>query len=479
MSYSKKQLVADAKFVVSECNRLQLLLNSTGLREIEFNDHMSSLPHPNGFGEMICGRAAAIIITKLAKEAAERGSISKKVSLSNIRKETAKIFVQRFFKEAREIDTKQIDRLLSTVIKTSNIYRATKTHLIPCHLMLAKDPDKFTLGPVTFHNRSGVNRLITQNKKIQKDDSHQSKHKRYLLAKALRYYRKFRWIAEVTIPDCDAEISAKIAQDAVTSSLNCLHLLLGIRNSSRMQIGGLDISSDRRAKLTIGDDGELEPSISFSYLGEVIYSDGWSEILSAPHILYFKNLYDVALEVTIDPDLDRPVSRRFIDAAQWFGEAVRDSSAATRTVKFVTSLERMLMTDERDDIASLVSERVAALCFNPEVSREDWRKNAKSAYDLRSRLVHGSISPSSAILEEGAVNAAEIIEMTLRRCIEAFGADGLREGKVSNKRLARWFDAFIKWADLEEEAMLAHIASNGIAATQGISVTEPPDARQP
>lgn len=467
MRYSKERLVGDAKFVVSECNRLQTLVNLGDFKSIERMDHTASLPHPGGYGEMICGAAAASIITGFAQEAAERGGLSKRVSLTNVRKELASLFVLRFFKEKREIDIKQIDRLFNSTIKASKTFLEDITHFIPCHLMNAKDPDSFTLGPVTFHNRLSITRKILNSRSSSTcaKDTAQGKHERGLLARAIRYYRHFRWVAEVTISKCDNQTSNRIAEEAVTSTLNCLHLLLGVANSSRMQLGGLSVKGDGRAKLTIGKDGLLEPSLSFAYLGEVIYRDGWSEMLSEPHVLYWKNLLDVALEVTIDPDLERPISRRFIDAAQWFGEAARDNSQATKIVKYVTSLERLLMTDERDDISSLVSQRVAALCFTPEVRRDEWLSKAKAAYDLRSRLVHGSISPASLDLDEGALNAGRVAEMALTRAIEAFGVEDLRHGRLRSGQLAKWFGEHMKWADKQEEAMLAHIAKDSSGAT--------------
>ena len=357
---------------------------------------------------------------------------------------------------------KQIDRLFNSTVKASQKYLDQITHFIPCHLMNVKDPDSFTLGPVTFHNKlSMARRVLNQSRSSSKSakDTAQGRHERNLLVRALRYYRNFRWVAEVSVPRCDGPTSNRIAEEAVTASLNCLHLLLGVANSSRMQLGGLDVSGDSRAKLTIGSDGLLEPSLSFAYLGEVKFQEGWSEMLSEPRVLYWKNLFDVVLEVTIDPDLERPISRRYIDAAQWFGEAARDNSYATKTVKYVTALERLLMTDEKDDISLLVSQRVAALCFSAEVRRDEWVSRAKDAYDLRSRLVHGSISPASLDLEEGAMNAARVAEMALTRAIEAFGVEDLRHGRLRSGQLAKWFGEYMKWADREEEAMLAHIAS--------------------
>lgn len=160
MSYSKEGLVNDAKFVVSECARIQILVNQGDLKSIGRLDHMASLPHPGGRGEMLCGAAAAAIITGFAKEAADRGGLSKRVSLANVRKELAYLFVIRFFKEEREIDTKQIDRLFSSTAKACQKYLEDITHFVPCHLMNAKDPCFFNMGPVKFHNRVSMARRV-------------------------------------------------------------------------------------------------------------------------------------------------------------------------------------------------------------------------------------------------------------------------------------------------------------------------------
>ncbi|MNE84931.1 hypothetical protein D3C80_1818750 [compost metagenome] len=50
--------------------------------------------------------------------------------------------------------------------------------------------------------------------------------------------------------------------------------------------------------------------------------------------------------------------------------------------------------------------------------------------------------------------------MALTRAIEAFGEDDLRHGRLRSGQLAKWFGEYMKWADKEEAAMNAHIASS-------------------
>lgn len=462
MSDGKQKLIRDVNFVLSECARIQGLVNLGNLKVIGSADFMSSLPHPNGRGQMLCGVAAAAIITELAKLALHRSRLSRRVGLMTARKELEKLFVYRFFTEQRDVDTKQIDRMLNAVAKMSRGYCVTITHLIPCHLMHSQEPALIKVGQVTFHNKSSINQLLIRKSRNADPKSEDSAYERRLLAKAIRYYRNFRWVAEVTISDCDAETSARLAQEAVTASLNCLHLLLGVNHSSRMRVGGADVRSNRSARITIGALDQLEPSVSFGYLGEVGFLNGWSEMLVTEDSQAWLNLFGIALEVTINPDLERPLCRRFVDALQWFGEAARDESAATKTVKYVTALERMLMTEERDDITSVVAERVAALCFTSEVSRLIWNERARDAYDLRSRLVHGSMSPGSLDLQEGSSNAASVASTALMHALCAFGEDALRDDRLRASDLADWFKRLVEWADREERAMEEHSSSLGV-----------------
>ena len=155
------------------------------------------------------------------------------------------------------------------------------------------------------------------------------------------------------------------------------------------------------------------------------------------------------MELAVDPALNRSLSQRFLDAAQWFGEASRDKSPSTRVVKYVTALERMVMTEEHDDISRLVSDRVSAFCFDKPEDREEWRAKVKKTYDLRSKLVHGSISPRSDEVWQGVLVGAQLCEITLLRVLNEFGVDGLKEDKFSSRRLGEWFNKVTTWADRE------------------------------
>jgi|GEM_PF-972125 len=468
MNAKQQRQAKDIAFIFAEAGRIM----STPFAEISRDDMWFDLPHPSAPGKMICGRQAMIRLEHLAEEAGEQLGLFRRVRLSRLVEHVGQELVQRFLRDDRPLDGKQIDRALSAAAKAARRACEDTTHLLPCHLMLSKDPDEIVLGPVRFLNRRAARRLLLGHAKARREKERATEagprddDARPFLAQALKYYRHFNWIAQVEIKGCDPDVSETLARAAVTSALDCLHLVLGAQWTDRMRVGGPALKLDRRAKLKILATGSLDYSLSFQGSGQVNFPNGWSERLVNPDMARVLELCGVALEAAVDPDLDRPLSRRLLDAAQWFGEAARDESPSTRVVKYVTALERMLMTEEHDDITTTVSLRLASLCAvlgDPD-DFERWRLNSRDTYDLRSRLVHGSLSPGAAAVRAGVGKAARLSESGILFALSNFGEDGLRADKISTVRIAKWFDGLVAWS-------LEHLAALNVPS---IPVTEAP-----
>ena len=451
MTNANQKLVEDVGFIFSECASIQGLLREN-FRSVSSDDVFFGIPKPSGGVQMPCGRAAAGRLCGLAEEAGRRSGLLRRVELDTIEQSLAELLVERFLRERRPVDQRQVQRALSAAGKAAKAKLVDTRYLIPCHLTLTRDPESLSLGPVTFHNRSSFRRLILPGARSYRSEGTEADRAvgRKLLWSALQYYRSFNWVAEVEIKRCDSATAANLAEQAITSALDCLQLLLGAQWTDRMRVGGPAVPADRRAQLAILSASDaLLVSLSRRGAGQVNFTDGWSVHLEEPKRCLLLELCGIALEVAVDPDLERPLSRRFLEAARWFGEAVRDERPSTSVVKYVTALERMVMTDEREDITSLLSERVAVFCINMAdgSDRQGWYEKARDTYRLRSQLVHGSMSPTATDAGAGARQAAGLAETTLLRCLSALGPSGLRLDSLASRDLAAWFAGLAKRAD--------------------------------
>ncbi len=449
MPTAKDSLVDDVDFILRECVRYLKLQKEWfetkvapgALRE----GYLWGIPHPTDPKQKIpCGRAGIQRLEKLALVAAQRAGIDKQVSIVTVRTPLAKAIWRKFVLEGRALDSQQVERSMSEAARAAKKTLETITHYIPCHLMLANRPDNFSLGPIMFMRQPIFRQMIASSLRGNKQKYLRSYR---FIHDATQYYKTFGWVAVVTVPDCDETTSENVANAAIICALNCFHLIFGPGYTSRMVVGGPAIWRDKRGTLILKD-GELSCSTSYGGPGEVGFDDDWQQLLADSQAQFILHLCGVALEAAANPKLDRPISQRFLDAAAWYGEAAREVSRAAKVVKYVTALERMLMTDEHDNIADTVSERVAAFCFDPFVTDdfERLKKEAQRAYTIRSKLVHGSMSQNDLQVFDGIGIGFKIGRNAILNALMSLGHSGLQAEKISQKQLAQWFGNIVSQA---------------------------------
>jgi len=439
----KDSLVADVAFVLAEVERLQQLIRSEGLAALPRTDAFHYLPDPGGKGlRILCGRAAGERISSLADHAMRAAGIDGQVERKRAAQHLRSVLSQRFLGEERAVTITEVERALAEAGRLAAVTRATRTHFIPCHLLFVQDPPQFAIGPVRFMTRATFrSRLV-----IPLRTSRRELRDYRLVHELTAYYESFGWVAEVEIPDCDSGTSQARAQEAVTRALDCLHLLIGPGHSRKMRIGGPALRRDGRGSFTLSSEG-LGYQISYPSAGNVGFEAGWfTEFENHPDYGMGLRLCGLALEAAVDPGLKRPLSHRFLDAIHWYGEAVRDSNPAARVVKYMTAIERMLMTEGANkDIASTIADRVAAFCCEAgsRASHDQWRADAQRAYSLRSKLVHGSLSPGSPRIMEDLGTVARVSQFGLIGALTLLGEPGLTDAKASSAKLARFYDEFV------------------------------------
>lgn len=446
MANAKLKLEDDVLFIFEEIARFRALekewLKTKNPPPELSEGYLWSLPHPTDrHVKYPLGRAGMARLEQLARLAADRAGIGNQVDVLTIRIPLAKSLIRRFVMERRDIDVSQIERAFSESAKLAKRALQTTTHYIPCLLMTAQSPEEFAIGPIRFLNRKAFRGVIARHLWASR-----AKNRKW--GKSLRhvtdYYRAFGWVAEVTIKDCDAKTSERAATQAITYALDCLQLYFGPSHTSRMAVGGPAIYHDKRGKFTLENEA-LSISASSASTGEVGFEDDWPKFFADAEGRHLMSLFGIALELAVEPRLDRPISERFLDAVSWYGEATREKVLAARVVKYLTALERMVMTDEKDNITDLLSQRAAALCSNPrEVGDFSvWHSKSQKAYGLRSKLVHGSLSQRDLRVAEGASEAHEVVRASLLNALTGFGHRGLRSGSAKRGEIAAWFDRMV------------------------------------
>lgn len=300
------------------------------------------------------------------------------------------------------------------------------------------------MGPVTFHSRAKFRRLLASS---LWSDRHRFRKDTIAFRRIIEYYGAFSWIAEISLRGFEEDKSKETAEAAVRSAVDCLHLLLGYQNTHRLRVGGSTQSWEKRAGIRKVE-GNLTWEVSSHSTTDAGSEEEWPRIFADAGYERALGLCGTALRSIVEPEIERPLSHRFLDAAQWFGEAVRETSKAAKVVKYVTALERILMTDEKADITTTVSSRAAAFCYAipSKSSLNAWKSEAQRAYAIRSKLVHGSMSPEADEVHEGIRLAAKVSDASIHSVLAALGEEGLLAEKVSAKRLAKWFDGACKSA---------------------------------
>jgi hypothetical protein len=441
----------DIAFILSECAR-HAKMERHELRALPFADAFASLPHPSKRGAMICGAAAYQRLRDMAELALSRSVYAGRIDREAVVQNLKEVIVQRFLREKRELNGAQAEKAAHWAVKSAGKAVSDSTHLLPCHLGHAETPEKFSIGPVVFQKcKTVLTRLepafgVYVNNGLDERDR---EHAAWLLNETQQYYGSFDWIAEVHIEGCDRPTSERRGARMVQSALDCLHLLVGAAHSDHMRAGGPSFGMDRRGKIELSADGKIWISTSVDWLSHH-FKAGWWDAINSNGGDEFVELMGLAIETGHDLPHPAPMAQRFLDAAAWYGEAVRDPFSASRLVKYVTAIERILSTKNEDKLADTLAARGSAIVMAiEEEDRETLRQRFKDVYDLRSRLVHGARSPLDAGLGHGLYEAERLTRSVLFSSLLFFRDEGLRAKEVSINRMEDAFGRLMDWAERE------------------------------
>jgi hypothetical protein len=449
----KAAQVDDVVFVFAECARVNKLILETPpaqFKDLPRDDILGSMPHPSGDGDMPCSVYADRRVWSLAEQALQQSDAVGTLETQRVYQALQNTLVDRFARKGQPIDTQNVDRALAAAVRHAKRARSDQVHYVPCRLMYAGDPDTIEMGPVTFVTLPKFNEMIGPHfdAYVASDGDSERHGLRKALEDARHYYDDFTWVAQVKVLNCDDATSRTRADIAVTAALNFLHAFFGAYHTRHMDVGGPRLDRDQRARLVLGATNKLVVSRSSSATSAVGFTGGWGAMLEGERMAIRRRGAAKALEPLVDAAVQRPLGTRLVDAAAWFGDAVREPAPAAQVIKAVTGLETLVVTGEHEDITSLLSARAAAVVYHPmeEKAFEAFESELRHPYAMRSGLTHGSISPFDPEVSDYAGVCFRLSEQVITAGLELFESHGFIDNPRTPRELGKAFDQLVLWA---------------------------------
>jgi hypothetical protein len=145
---------------------------------------------------------------------------------------------------------------------------------------------------------------------------------------------------------------------------------------------------------------------------------------------------------------------RYLDAAAWYADAATETRQPAAILKYLTAVERLLWTGEAGGVTRRLSERAAALCFTIDPwNFEELTKEIRSAYDLRSGIVHGRIRNDDPKIVRNYWLCERIARDLLITWLDRYG-DGF-DRETTLQKLKAHLDGFVAEVRKETEARCA------------------------
>lgn len=335
----------------------------------------------------------------------------------------------RFLHQGRVSDETQATRMLAAALRRAVVDIEDRTHFVPCRLFGGPARDALTVGPVVFQRTASFRDDYAGALAADPEFS----------ATVERDFAPWDWVAQVEVRGCDRVISRRRGLMAVDGALDILRLFAGVAESRCLgRAGAPGLPSYLPAGLWADASGRMHPVRAEA---EGPAANGFSmKRLYGPAGLAWREAAGRTLQPLVDPALAWPLAARFREAASWFGEGVTEASAAARILAFVTAIERAVVVGDHADVWRKVTLRAAILAGRAEGGEPaGWEARAEAVYEIRSRIVHGAMSPFAPEAGAMAPEAARLAQAVLRGALEFFNERGLERAAFSADRLERAF----------------------------------------
>src|SRR5258705_4377023 len=433
--------IEDLNFILGEVRRIAAMSPAEERKHIEENpnasDFLYSLRNEKSKAEYICGRQASLRLFKLGERHLDlQREFRDNIDPVRFKTELASLLITRFLKEGRKVNKSEVQSLLSAALKRVKAEQKSLIHYIPCvvfnvfgenqHLTPKEKEAKYTqfsIGPVLFRRTSY---FLREHKRTIKEDLHavcdgDAEHIKFMMNSLVKFFKGYRWVAVVSVPQCNEEISRLRAEIAVQGALDIVKLAFGPGQTARLRLAEslttpADVAQVRRAS-----EGPFTLTVSRRVADGIGISQSAFDQISESKDFHLEAAGS-ALNACIDPSKEVHLSRRFLDALTWFGQAVTENMPSAKIVKYVAAWERLTITQKEEiGLTEKVTRRMALLSHlkrNGDLSNT--LKEVKRVYDWRSKLMHGSCSPFQKELMAVSTLAGKMTTTALNRSLQIF-----------------------------------------------------------
>lgn len=401
-----------------------------------------SIKDPKNGGNVFCGKETYESLSDLGDSVIKSEQWHRSVPKAKLMDEILKLFGELIFDcDFYANDTNSFKTALISKVKSKfKLY----TIYIPCHISYSTETkEELEIGKVIVFNRLAFEDHI-HSVKLDNDPSNDIHIE--ILQRGVEHYKNFGWFIGVTIDSVyDLDTAIELAESAAKNFLNLLHIIISSSHSNKM-IVGFDIPTSYRHYALFKDNTEeLSYKTSSSSSGNVGLPKQLFSIFNNSFPKELLDIFSECIDLSLDLKNEYPIANRILDAAFWYGDAVRESNYSVMIIKYATALERLLIFGENRGFKALISNRGIALLsvrdfIEPKEMKETQRQ-LQLMYKLRSEILHGEISPTSVQFEMPIYK----VEECCRTIIQAFSLTvhlGLKNKNESN--LLIWLKDIVK-----------------------------------
>lgn len=407
-------------FVLTEAARFQRAFEERrfDVLDREKMDAFWTLPSTNGRGDLICGKAAGQQLFDAMAQSVECGPHRGRIDLKLLYEAYKREIMLRFVDQNLDLSEENADAAFQAALAPSLARLSNFTHIIPCHLVMAKNPDRLELGPVTFWRRENY-----WSKMSEMFAAYEAKRTSSGInaADVSAYYGMFDWLAEVHVANCEENPSEEIAERMAWSAIDCVQLVIGTGSLERMTLGGVAFESDRRSHIILQDDKIANLQMTVQGRDVTLGDETWRQT-ELPDVRHVLDLMATAIAEAFRLPRGPIVSERFIDAVHWFGLAMRDTAPASRLIMMIMAIERFLLPLKVSGIESVVRSR-----SEPFIGWDKHNRRVQAIYEARGKLAHGQLSARAPEVIEACRNAQKLAQAVLVEALSCCGLHALRD----------------------------------------------------